>query len=154
MISESKWRQYGLPNMVVKGIVIHNTNNQGASAEDLERWLENNDTSQGCHFLVDHKEIRQVMPLDWSVFNTGMGMDFGNLNCISVEVVSNPSNKKYLEGQSKAIDLIKLLMTRFNLTINDIYFHRDFQPNINCPAQILKLYKTKDNFLSLLKKEV
>lgn len=152
MIPESKWRQFGLPNADIKGIVIHNTNNQKASAEDLEKWLsEECKTSQGCHFLVDHKEVRQVMPLDWSVWNTGMGYDFGNLHCISVEICSNPNNRLYLQGQSKAIDLIESLMHDFNLTKKDLYFHRDFNPNVNCPSQILKLYGNKSNFLALLK---
>lgn len=152
MIPESKRLQFGLPNAEIKGIIIHNTNNQLWSAERLERWLiEECTTSQGCHFLVDHKEVRQVMPLTWSVWNTGGGMDFGNLHCISIEICSNPSNIKYLAGQSKAIDLIKELMDEYHLTINDIYFHRDFSPNTNCPAQILKLYGNKQNFLNILK---
>lgn len=133
--------------MNVKGIVIHNTNNQLMSAEQLEQWMENGLTSSGCHYLVDHKEVRQVMPLDWSVWNTGMGMDFGNLNCIAIEIVSNPNNSLYMKGQERAIELIKELMERYSLTKENIYFHRDFQPNINCPAQIIKLYKTKQNFL-------
>ena len=152
MIPETKWKQFGLPNAQIKGIVVHNTNNQNYSAERLEKWLtEECKTSQGCHFLVDHKEVRQVMPLDWSVFNTGMGMDFGNLHCISVEICSNPSNSKYLQGQFKAVDLINELMERYSFTKSDIYFHRDFNPNINCPSQILKLYGNKNNFLKLLK---
>lgn len=152
MLPESKWKQFGLPNAEIKGIVIHNTNNQNYSAERLEMWLtEECRTSQGAHFIVDDKEVRQIMPLDWSVFNTGMGMDFGNLHCISVEICSNPSNSKYLQGQSKAIDLINELMERYSFTKSDIYFHRDFNPNINCPSQILKLYGNKNNFLKLLK---
>lgn len=151
MISESKWRQYGEPDAEIKGIVIHNTNNQQWSAERLEQWLENeNQSSNGCHYLVDHKEIRQVMPLDWSVWNTGMGMDFGNHNCISIEICSNPSNRLYLEGEAKAVGLIKKLMKKYHLTKSDIYFHRDFNPYINCPSQILKRYGTKARFLELL----
>ena len=154
MISESKWKQYGLPDATIKGIVIHNTNNQLWSAERLEKWLEEeNRTSASCHFLVDHKEVRQVMPTTWSVWNTGSGMDFGNLHCIAIEICSNPSEELYLQGQDRAIELIKQLMEEFDLKEGDIYFHRDFQPNINCPAQILHLYGTKQNFLQLLKGE-
>lgn len=152
MIPESKWKQFGLPNAEIKGIVIHNTNNQGWSAERLERWLSKEcRTSQGCHFLVDHKEIRQVMPLNWSVWNTGRGYDFGNLHCISIEICSNPNNTLYLTGQSKAIDLIDRLMHEFNLTSKDLYFHRDFNPQVNCPAQILKRY-TKKEFISMIER--
>ena len=153
MIPKEKWKQYGLPNMEVKGIVIHNTNNQRASAADLEKWMIENDTSQGTHFFVDHTEVRQVMPLDWSVWNTGGGMDFGNLHCISIEICSNPNNSQYLQGQSKAIDLIESLMHEFNLTKKDLYLHRDFNPNTNCPSQILKIYSNKKNFLSMIKEK-
>lgn len=154
MIPESKWKQYGLPDAQIKGIVIHNTNNQLWSAKRLEKWLvEENRTSAACHFLVDADETIQVMPLDWSVWNTGMGMDFGNLHCISIEICSHPSERKYLEGEKRAIQLTKELMIQFNLTEKNIYFHRDFNPNVNCPAQILKRYGNKANFLNLLKGE-
>lgn len=142
--------QYGLPAMKPKGIVIHNTNSN-KSARELEAWILNSSESRGCHFLVDFNEVRQVMPLDWSCYNTGMGLDFGNTMCISIEICSNPNEARYLQGQSRAIELIKELMERFGFTENDIYFHRDFAPNINCPAQILRIYGNKQNFLRLLK---
>lgn len=153
MLPESKWKQYGLPGATIKGIVIHNTNNQNKSAEALETWLMENRTSQGCHYLVDKKEVRQVMPLDWSVFNTGMGLDFGNLHCISIEIISHQSEADCLKAEQRALKLIRKLMKQFSLTEDDIYFHRDFQPNVNCPAQIIRRYGTKQNFLQLLKGE-
>lgn len=153
MLTESKWKQYGLPNATIQGIVIHNTNNQFKSAEALEMWLEKNDGSNGCHYLIDHKEVRQVMPTDWSVWNTGDGYSFGNLHCIAIEICSNPNTELYLKGEARALALIRELMAEFNLTEKDIYFHRDFQPNINCPAQILRLYGSKANFLAKLKGE-
>ena len=154
MLTESKWKQYGLPNATIQGIVIHNTNNQFLSAEQLESFLEK-DTKHNAsaHFIIDYKEVRQVMPTDWSVWNTGDGYSFGNLHCLAIEICSNPSTELYLQGQARAIELIKELMTEFNLTEKDIYFHRDFQPNVNCPAQIIKLYGSKANFLALLKGE-
>ena len=153
MLTDSKWKQYGLPNATIQGIVIHNTNNQFLSAEALESFLEKDNGSRGCHYLCDYKEVRQVMPTDWSVWNTGDGYSFGNLHCLAIEICSNPSTELYLQGQARAIELIKELMTEFNLTEKDIYFHRDFQPNVNCPAQIIKLYGSKANFLALLKGE-
>ena len=154
MIPESKWKQYGLPDADIKGIVIHNTNNQLWNAKRLEKWLtDENRTSAGCHFLVDKDEVIQVMPLDWSVWNTGMGYDFGNLHCISIEIVSHPSNKDYESAERRAIDLINYLMEKYNFTKSDIYFHRDFNPSVNCPAQILKKYKNKSAFLNKLKGE-
>lgn len=150
-----KMNQFGIPRKGdVKGIVIHNTQNFKMSARELYDWLENESrTSQCCHYLIDHTETIQVMPLDWSVWNTGDGYSFGNLHCIAIEICSNPNTELYLKGEARALALIRELMAEFNLTEKDIYFHRDFQPNINCPAQILKLYGSKANFLAKLKGE-
>lgn len=146
MISQSKWNQYGLPNASIKGIVIHNTNSN-YSARELEKIMKNGNFNNGCHFFVDYEEVIQMMPLTWSVWNTGKGMDFGNTKCIAIEICTNLNNRLYLQGQDRAVELIRNLMEEFHLTKKDIYFHRDFQPNINCPAQILKLYGSKENFL-------
>lgn len=152
MLTEDKLYQYGTPNSKIKGIVIHNTNNHYMSARQLEKWLENEcKGSGGCHYLVDHKDVRQVMPDDWSVFNTGKGMSFGNLDCIAIEICSNTSEELYEKGEQKAIKLIKKLMKKYHLSKDDIYFHRDFDSTVNCPAQILKRYKSKSAFLQKLK---
>ena len=154
MLTENKWLQYGTPNSKIKGIVIHNTNNHSMSAKQLEEWLQNDEkTNAGCHYLVDYKDVIQIMPDDWSVFNVGNGYTFGNLDCIAIEICSNPSEELYLQGEQKAIKLIKKLMKKYHITKDDIFFHRDFQPNINCPAQIIKRYKNKKEFLSLLERK-
>lgn len=147
MLPEEKWKQFGLPNAQISGIVIHNTNNQSKSAVELEKWMMNTNESRGTHYLIDKNETRQVMPLDWSVFNTGMGLDFGNLHCISIEIVSHAAEKDCLKAEQRALKLIRKLMKQFSLTEDDIYFHRDFQPNVNCPAQIIRRYGNKQNFL-------
>lgn len=148
MLPKSKWRQFGRPGNKVKGIIVHNTNNQGMTAKMLEKWLKTEcRTSQGCHYLVDADEVRKVMPLSWSVYSVGNGLAFGNTDCIAIEICSHPSNRKYMEAEDKAVELIRELMTKHDLKKTDIYFHRDFEPNINCPAQVLKIYGTKQNFL-------
>lgn len=147
MLPKSKWKQYGCQGSKVKGIIIHNTNNPTASALELEEMLKSGKSSAGCHFLVDSKEVRKVMPINWSVYNVGNGLSFGNLDCIAIEICSSPSTRLYLEAERRGIELIRELMSKYKLTKKDIYFHRDFQPNVNCPAQILKRYGTKARFL-------
>lgn len=153
MIPKNKWKQFGHEGNAHKGIIIHNTNNQGKSAKELASWLKNEcRASQGCHYLVDDKDVIKVMPLSWSVYNVGNGLAFGNTDCIAVEICSNPSTKRYLSGQFKAIDLINELMEKYDLTSQDVFFHRDFQPNINCPAQILSMYGSKQKFIELIER--
>lgn len=152
MISKNKWSQYGVQGSKIKGIIIHNTNNPKMDAEQLEYWLENdNQGSGGCHFLVDDKEVRKVMPVSWSVFNVGNGMQFGNLDCIAIEICSLTSTTRYNQAEQKAIELIKELMEKYNIKSDHVYFHRDFDNTINCPAQIIRRYGNKKKFLNLLK---
>ena len=152
MLPEAKFRQYGLPMDKPKGIVIHNTNTP-LSAQKCAEWMTNSKTSRGAHYFVDADEVIQMLPLDWSCFNTGKGMDFGNTQCISIEICTDPSERRYEQGERRAIDLIKRLMKEYCIDLTGIYFHRDFNSSVNCPAQILKKYGTKQNFLNLLKGE-
>ena len=143
MLPEAKWRQYGRPNMTVKGIVVHNTNTPNKTAKDLEKWMNDTSTSRGTHFFVDAKDVVQVMPTDWSCFNTGQGYDFGNTSCISIEICT----KGYEKAEERAVKLIMKLLKKYHLTTDDIYFHRDFDRTVNCPAQTLKKYGTKNEFI-------
>ena len=151
MLSEDRWLQFGTPRKNgledIKCIVIHNTGSD-LSARDIFDYLQNkSQDSRSCHYLVDHNEVIDVMPLDYVAWNTGVAYDYGNMHGIAVEICSNQDEDIYLQGQDKAIELIKKLMEEHNLTKNDIYFHNDFLQDYNCPATILQMYKTRKNFI-------
>lgn len=150
MIDETKWSQYGFLRDIsdVKGITIHNTNNYEMSARDLFNYLNSSSESNGCHYLIDDQEIIEVMPHNYAVYHTGKGLDYGNQYTIAIEICSHLDNEKYLEGQAKAVELIEELMEEYDLTRNEIYFHKDFCSSVYCPATILQMYKTKENFLN------
>ena len=150
MLSENKWIQYGLPRTVedIKCIILHNTGNTFLSAQGLFDYLQNEcKTSQGCSYVVDHKDIIQVMPDTWSVYNTGKGDDYGNRYGIAIEICENLNDELYQEGQDKAIGLIKSLMGRYNIPSTEIYFHNDFAPRTYCPHILLDRYGTSRNFV-------
>lgn len=149
MLSEDKLYQYGLPRTEdINCIVIHNTGNYEKSAKELYDYLENEcTTTNGTHFLVDHNEVIQVAPLDWAIFNTGNGYDYSFHHSIAIEICSNNDDELYLQGQDKAIELIKELMNEYKIPRSEIYFHKDFAPNFYCPNDILRIYKTKKRFL-------
>lgn len=147
MIDENKYSQFGEIGLTPKGITIHNTGNDDMSARDLFNWLNNEcKSSQGCHYLIDHNEIIEVMPLNWKVYHTGKGRDWAFHNTIAIEICSNLDNELYKQGQDKAIGLIRELFERYELNTNDLYFHNDFAPYY-CPKNILDIYKTKQNFI-------
>lgn len=147
MIDEKKWAQYGVSGLSPKGIIIHNTNSD-MSAESLLEWLEkDNKGSNGCHFLVDHTGVYEVIPTTWKVWTTGKGNDYAFHNCIAVEICSNINNLLYLEGEERAVALIKELMEEYDIPKEEIYFHIDFNERTYCPKDILDRYGNKRNFI-------
>lgn len=156
MIDENKFAQYGFQRPVsdILGLTIHNTNNYEMTARDLFNWLNGDyKGDNGCHYLVDNKETIEVMPHDWAVYHTGKGLDYGNKYTIAIEICSNLNDQLYLEGQDRAIELIKQLMEEYNISIDNIFYHIDFNARAYCPATILDKYKTKNDFLNLIKEE-
>lgn len=147
MIKENKYNQYGVLGLSPKGIIIHNTSSN-LSAKELLKWLEtDNIGSNACHFLVDDLGVVKVMPVEYKLWTTGKGNDWAFENCIAIEICSNLNEEKYLQAEKRAIALIKKLMKEYNLTTDDIYFHRDFNLRTYCPADILDRYGTKSNFI-------
>lgn len=153
MLDEIKWNQYGFKRVGdIQGITLHNTNNTELSARQLFNWLNTeNKTSQGCHFLVDHEEIIEVMPLEWSTYHTGKAMDFGNKYTIAIEICSNLNDELYFKGEERAMKLVRELMNKYKLSNDDIYYHRDFNLTTHCPNDILNIYKSKQELLNKYK---
>ena len=135
--------QFGIPGLEVKGITVHNTNNALSALENYA-WVEQTKTSQGCHYFVDEYNVVQVMPLDWCVYHTGMGIDWACKHTIAIEICRSQSSEElYLKAEKKAVGLIKSLMEQYNLTDKDIYFHQDFRQQTYCPHRILDKYGSK-----------
>ena len=149
MIDRNKYEQFGFERNQedIQCIVLHNTNSE-LSARQLFNWLNETSSSQGTHYIVDYDEVVEVMPLDWGVYHTGKGMDFGNKFGIAIEICSNLNNEKYLQGETKAMELVKSLMNEYRLTKNDIYFHQDFNQTTKCPNDILTIYGNRKNFIN------
>lgn len=149
MIDRNKYEQFGFERSQedIQCIVLHNTNSE-LSARQLFNWLNETSSSQGTHYIVDCDEVVEVMPLDWGVYHTGKGMDFGNKYGIAIEICSNLNNEKYLDGETKAMELVKSLMNEYHLTKNDIYFHQDFNQTTKCPNDILTIYGNRKNFIN------
>ena len=145
----SKIHQFSIDKdeFIVKGITIHNTNNE-LSAKDLYNRLINSRTNASCHFLVDENEVIELVPLTMPAMHTGKGYDFGNMNTIAIEICRSQYSKSvYLKAQERACKLIAFLMHEFKLTEKDIYYHSDFNNRVNCPHKIRELYLSKDEFI-------
>lgn len=134
--------------MIVKGITIHNTGNSDSAQEIYQRLLDSKKTNL-CHYIVDEKEVVNCYPVEMEASHTGKGYDFGNRYTIAIEIARSMCDEQlYIEAQNKAIELIKNLMSEYDITNNDLYFHMDFNPQTKCPHRILEIYKTKERFIN------
>lgn len=124
MLPSEKWKQFGFERIGnVQGITIHSTSSE-LSARQIYEYLENDSHDErGCHFIVDDVEVLDVIPETWGCYHTGMGMDFGNKYTIAIELCSNIDNEKFNKGLDNMITLIKSLMSKYNLSRSDIYYH-------------------------------
>lgn len=150
MIDEKKWRQFGFPRTVadIQGITIHETGNYEMNAQELCDWMNTEcKTSQGTHYFVDDTQTVQAMPLDWAVYHTGKGKDWGNEHTIAIEIVSSYSDEKYLMAEDRAVQLIRELMQSHEITSDMVFFHHDFDNKKHCPNRILDTYGTSKNFV-------
>lgn len=149
MLDTNKYEQYGFQRSQedIKGITIHETNNEKMSARQLFDFLNNeNKSSQGTHYIIDDTEVIEVMPLDWAVYHTGKGIDYGCRHTIAIEIVSSLSDDKFNEAKNKAIELIITLMKRCHLTTDDIFFHNFWNSRAFCPKTLIRQYGTGKNF--------
>lgn len=147
MIDEKKYPQYGYKRTeTIEGITLHTTGSQ-ASARELFNYLnEENKTSQGCHYLVDDKEVIEVMPLDWCVYHTGKGFDSGNNLTIAIEICSNIDEDKFKLATEKGVDLIITLMKKYGIKQDGFFFHNDFNNTTYCPAEFMEKYGSSRMF--------
>lgn len=139
--------QFGFKGLEVKGITLHNTGNN-KSALELKKWMEETTSNQGCHFFVDDERVEQVMPLDWCVYHTGKGLDFGTMHTIAIEICKSQSDiETYKKAQARALELVATLMNVYDLTRDQVYFHHSFNERAYCPHRILDIYGSRAEFL-------
>lgn len=134
--------------MIVKGITIHNSGNELSAKEIYCNLIKNKQTNL-CHFLIDENEIIKTWSEEQEASHTGKGYDFGNRYTIAIEICrSMCSDELYLKAQERAINFSKVLLDKYNLTTDNIYFHMDFNPQTKCPHRILEKYITKERFIN------
>lgn len=120
----------------VRGICLHEIGNQ-FDAKTNAKLIEQM-TGYSVHYIVDEKRQVRTQRTDLITYHTGKGFDYGNKHYISIEICDG--------GFNNAIELIKELMKKYKLTVEDVYFHQSFNPTFYCPANILRKYGNLANF--------
>lgn len=150
MIDEKKYMQYGFPRSIedIKGITLHETGNYEKNAEQLVEWMNTEcKTSQGTHYFCDKDKVVQAIPDDWAVYHTGKAKDWGNRYTIAIEVCSSFNDEDYRAAESRAISLIYSLQKKYNIPMDMIFFHHDFDSKKHCPNRMLDEYGTSKSFV-------
>lgn len=118
-------------------VTVHQTGNtsRGAGAQAHANLQSNgNARNASWHYQVDDKEIIQSFEDDAQCFHAGDGRGNGNLHSVSVEICIN-SDADYRKSVENGAKLVKHLLDKHGLSINDVKQHYDWSRK-NCPAQI------------------
>lgn len=125
--------------MDAKYITVHNTGNTGVGANALAHasLLKRAALgSTGWHFTVDDARVIQHIPTNENAYHAGDGAGgTGNTQSIGVEICEN-SDGNYEKAEALAIDLIRYLMARENIPIENVKPHKHWSGKI-CPHKIL-----------------
>ena len=154
----------------IKYIVIHYTANDGDTAAGNANYFKSRIVEASAHYFVDDKSIFQSVPenfVAWSVggkkysscATTGGGKWYGkctNSNSISIElcdVVKNGKNDFTETTLANAAELVRSLMKKYNVPIENVIRHFDVVGKI-CPKPFVEDAKAWKNFKERLDDEM
>lgn len=139
--------QYGNKRSLdsIKFIVVHDTGNKkkGAGAMSHYKYLAHATRSGSAHYYVDDVEIVQPIGdslVAWAVGDTWAisnrtRADVTNSNSISVEICVNPDSN-YKQAVTNTVELVKNLMKKFNIPIDNVVRHFDVSGK-PCPNSMI-----------------
>lgn len=119
----------------VKYIVLHYTGNKGDTAKNNVDYFYRADRSASAHYFVDDNEIWQSVEESnaaWSVGDGKGAYGITNRNSISVEMCCNSSGIVSDKTESNALDLVKSLMSKYNVSATNVVRHYDASRK-SCP---------------------
>lgn len=127
--------------MTPKYITIHNTANtsKGSDAENHARYMTGggSNTYVSYHYVVDDKEIYQLLPDNEVAWHAGDGAKgTGNRQSLSIEICEN-SDGDILKATNLAVELTAYLMKKYNISISNVVQHNKWTGK-NCPNRIRK----------------
>lgn len=125
--------------MAPRYLTIHNTGNtaKGANAASHATYLQNSgkNSSVSYHYVVDDKEIYQLLPDNEVAWHAGDGLyGTGNRQSLAIEICEN-SDGDLLKATNLAAELTAYLMKKHNIPIENVVQHNNWSGK-NCPRQI------------------
>lgn len=154
----------------IKGIVIHWTGNiqKGADALMNRNYFNSTDRFASAHYIVDDFAIIQCAPDNEVLWHVGDNPRFNrpirdeilrkeniknpNYYLIGVEMCVNVDSD-WIKTYQNTIDLVKVLLQKHNLTVDQIYRHYDITGK-DCPNMFLPNFGNNDWAWKIFLKDV
>lgn len=140
--------------MSPKYITIHDTGNasKGAGAKNHAIYAGRGMHEVGYHFVVDDKNIYQLLPLNENAWHAGDGGNgTGNRQSIAIEICENPESNR-ATAEKNAQQLTAYLMKKCGIPLSNVKQHYDWNGK-NCPHIIRARKNGWNDFIAAVKKE-
>lgn len=135
----------------VRYIVIHFTANDGDTDEGNAKYFNSVNRKASAHYFVDEDSVTKVVKDEDTAWHCGDtqkynndGATYKNLcsnnNSIGVEMCSDKIRNSYVitkETQKNTIELVRMLMKKHNVPIENVIRHYDVTGKI-CPEPFVK----------------
>ena len=131
----------------IKYIVVHDTGNlgRGANAEAHYRYFNTTTRQASAHYVVDDKQILRIVRDEDTAWHCGDNQKYlngggklkgivKNSNSIGIEICVN-SDGNYEKTVNSTLELIKELMVKHNVPIENVIRHHDVTGKI-CPRSM------------------
>ena len=136
----------------IEYLIFHYTGNKGDTALNNAKYFNACNRNASAHFFVDDNEIVQVVEeynAAWSVGDGKGKYNITNQNSISIEMCCNSDCKVSEKTEANALELVKSLMDKYNISINNVVRHYDASRKI-CPNWSDDNWQRWSNFKSKL----
>ena len=135
----------------IKFIILHYVGAVSTAKNNADYFYDKY-RGASAHYFVDDKEIWQVVEdndASWAIGADKYYTDARNSNSISIEMccyyMQNGNINVAKEVEEKAIELVKILMKKYNIDVNHVIRHYDATRK-NCPAPFVSDTTRWDNF--------
>ncbi|MEF9952651.1 MAG: N-acetylmuramoyl-L-alanine amidase [Clostridium sp.] len=122
-----------------KFIIIHETDNPSAGADNHYKYWNGGERSSSCHFIVDDTKAIQLAEYSTATWHSGKKYgnapvaEANNYNSIGIEICVNGD---FLKARSNAIEIVKKIMKDLNIPSKNVIRHYDACLKY-CPRTIL-----------------
>ena len=145
-------------NKDIRFIILHYVGAVSTAKNNAEYFYDKY-RGASAHYFVDDKEIWQVVEdndASWAIGADKYYTDARNSNSISVEMccyyMQNGNINVAKEVEEKAVELVKMLMKKYNIDVNHVIRHYDATRK-NCPAPFVSDQERWNNFKKKLQEQ-